>query len=173
MDSVSVALRAVALQSWFSIGAVCSVVVVAFLGIWGLLRWSAGRRAWQAAGIWLSGCLAMMMYGLVAIVFAVCWGGEIGESGKNRLARAYGTPVVAALEAFHHDSGAYPPILRALVPRYLSPAVLSAPESSVLRYPFEYRVDSGGFELLVRYVGPGMNECRIHPGAVWHCGGYF
>ena len=85
----------------------------------------------------------------------------------------YGAPAFSAIEAFHRDSGAYPATLRALVPKYLSQAALTAPESSVLRYPFEYRADSGRFELVVRYTGPGMNTCRIRPGNAWKCSGYF
>ena len=173
MDSVSVALRAVAVQHWLSITVMLSAILLPLVGVGALGRWSAGRRLWQVSAIWTGGCFTFLIYFAAAFVFAVCWGGEIGESGKNRLARAYGTPVANALEAFHRDSGVYPRELRALVPTYLSRSALTAPESSVLRYPFEYRADSGRFELLVRFVGPGMNECRIQPGTSWRCGGYF
>lgn len=173
MDSVSVALRAVALQRWLSIAAMLSGVVVPLVAVWALRPWSARRQAWQASLIWVGGCFTSLLYCAAAYVFGVCWGGETGESGKNRLARAYGEPVVRALEAFHRDSATYPRTLRALVPTYLAPTALAAPESSVLHYPFEYRADSGRFELLVRYTGPGMNECRIGPNRTWRCGGYF
>jgi len=173
VDSVTAALRAIAVQQWLSIAAMLSIPVIPVVGIWGIRRWSAGRRAWQAGIMWGGGCFTLSLYAAVAFAFAVCGGGEIGESGKNRLARAYGTPVVTALEEFRRDSGAYPRALSALVPRYLSRSTLTAPDSSVLRYPFEYRADSGIFELLVRYGGPGMNTCRIRPGTAWRCGGYF
>ena len=150
-----------------------SGVVIPVLAIWALRRLSAGRRAWQAGLIWVSGCLTSLLYFAVAYVFAVCWGGAIGASGKNRLARAYGAPVVGALEAFHRDSAYYPRTLRELVLTYLTSSALAAPELSVLRYPFEYRADTGGFELLVRYGGPGMNECRIGADKAWRCHGYF
>src|SRR5690348_9477330 len=75
-----------------------SGVAIPVLAIWALRRLSAGRRARQATLIWVSGCFTSLLYFGVAYVFAVCWGGEIGESGKNRLVRAYGAPVVAGLE---------------------------------------------------------------------------
>ena len=37
----------------------------------------------------------------------------------------------------------------------------------------DYRVVGGSYELVVRYTGPGMNECRIRPRTTWNCGGYF
>jgi hypothetical protein len=161
------------MQEWLGTIALLSAIVVPLIGIWGLQRWSAGRRGWRLGATWVGGCLTMLVYGTVAFVFAVCWGGGVGESGKSRLARAYGTPVVAALEEFHRDSGAYPAALRTLVPRYLSRPSLTAPDSSVLGYPLEYRADSGTFSLTVRYVGPGMNTCRIRHGTAWRCSGYF
>jgi hypothetical protein len=173
MDSVSVALRAVAIERWLSNAALLSILAVPILALWLLRRWSAGRRAWQASLIWVSGCFTTLMFVGAAFVFAVCWGGETGEPGAHRLVRAYGTPVVDALEAFHHDSGAYPRTLPALVPRYLSPAALTAPDSSRLQSHFEYRADSGSFELSIRYYGPGVNRCRVGPGRPWSCSGYF
>ena len=150
-----------------------SALVVPFLGIRLLLRWSTGRRIWQAVAFWLGGGFALLVYGTVAFVFAVCRGGEIGESGKRRLARAYGAPVVVALDRYHQEHGDYPRRLADLVPRYLADSELTAPQTSILGYPFEYRVDSSAYELLVRYVGPGMNECRYSPHRAWRCGGYF
>jgi hypothetical protein len=173
VDSISVALRAVAVQNWLSIAAALSGIAVPILGVVALLRWAARRPWWRATALWISGCSGLLVYAAVAFVFAVCWGGEIGESGMNRLARAYGAAVVAGLDRYRAEKGSYPTQLRDLVPQYISSAELSAPTNSVLEYPFEYRADSGSFELVVRYVGPGMNECRIRPGAKWHCGGYF
>ena len=150
-----------------------SVVVAPFVGIWYLLRLSNDKSGWRVVGLWTSGCLGLLTYCAAALVFAICSGGEIGESGKNRLARAYGAPVVAALERYHRDHGGYPTNLGDLVPAYVAGSDLRAPEASVLKYPFEYRADSGSYRLLVRYVGPGMNECRYTPRTAWHCGGYF
>lgn len=173
MDSVSAALRVVTLQSWLSILAVVSVFGVGPAGIVLLRRWTRHRPRWEVAVVWLSGCSGLLVYTAAAFVFGVCWGGEIGESGKRRLARAYGAPVVVALTRYQSDNGQYPKALIELVPKYLSGVDLRAPDASVLRYPFEYRVDTAGYELLVRYTGPGMNECRYTPARRWHCGGYF
>lgn len=173
MDSVSVAPRVVALQNWLSIVAVLSVFVVGPAGIVMLRRWTKHRPRWEVAGVWFGGCSGLLVYVAAVFVFGVCWGGEIGESGKRRLARAYGAPVVAALTRYQGDKGQYPKTLIELVPKYLSDVELRAPDVSVLRYPFEYRADTAGYELLVRYTGPGMNECRYSPARHWHCGGYF
>jgi hypothetical protein len=173
VDSISVALRVVALQRWLSIGSMFSILVVPSISVVWLWRRTHGWKPWAIAGTWLSAFAVCIVYVTAAFVFGVCWGGEIGESGKNRLARAYGAPVFAALERYHEDSAAYPRQLSALVPRYLTADQLRAPEQSVLTYPFEYRADSGRFHLLVRYVGPGMNTCRIEPGQAWRCSGYF
>lgn len=173
MDSVSAALRAVSYQNWFAITALVSTIAVPVLGIWAMRRLTGRLRRWQAAAVWVSGCFSLLLYANVALFFAVCWGGEIGESGKNRLARAYGTPVVAALEAYRRDLGSYPNALGQLVPGYLTPDALRAPDNSVLQYPFEYRADSGRYELVVRYGGPGMNTCSYRPASQWQCGGHF
>jgi hypothetical protein len=173
VDSISVALRVVGLQHWLSIAGLLSILVVPIIGVIWLRRWTKGWKPWAIVGVWLSAGPALLIYATAAFVFAVCWGGEVGESGKNRLARAYGAPVFAALERYHQDSAAYPPQLTSLVPRYLTADQLRAPERSVLSYPFEYHADSGRFHLVVRYVGPGMNTCRIEPGHAWRCSGYF
>jgi hypothetical protein len=86
---------------------------------------------------------------------------------------ALAVPIVA-LEACHRDSSAYPKTLRDLVPKYLSPAALTAPDDDArLKSHFEYRADSGRFELSLRYYGPGVNRCRVGPGTSWSCSGYF
>lgn len=48
------------------------------------------------------------MYVAIALVFAICWGRKIGEAGKARLARAYATPVIEALDRYHSVTHAYP-----------------------------------------------------------------
>lgn len=122
VDSVRAALRAVAVQHALSTIAFLSIFVVLICGVWGLRRWTAGRRGWRVDLVWVSACSTMLLFCGVAFVFSTCGGGQVGEFGKNRLARAYGAPVVAALEAFHRDSAAYPRTLAVLVPRYLSAA---------------------------------------------------
>jgi hypothetical protein len=173
MDSVDAALRAVRLQHSVAIIAFVSAFVLPGVSLLALRRMTAGRtgRVWAAA--WLAGGTSALLYAAVAFVFSVCWGGQIGESGKSRLARAYGAPVIIALRHYDQTAGAYPERLADLVPGYLKSESLRAPDQVPLQYPFEYKRDSLGFQLLVRYVGPGMNECRYTPTAGWHCGGYF
>jgi hypothetical protein len=113
------------------------------------------------------------MYVAIALIFAVCWGGEIGESGKARLVRAYATPVIEALDRYHSVTHAFPGDLSELVPAYLSAEALHAPEQKPLDSAFQYSRDSAGYQLSVRYGGPGMNECRYRPDTQWHCSGYF
>jgi hypothetical protein len=173
MDSVSAALNAVRLQNWLSELAVISVFGVGLAGIVLLRRWTERRPRWEVAVMWLSGCSGLLFYAAAAFVFGVCWDGQIGEPAKRRLARAYGAPVVAALSRYRNEIGKYPTALIDLVPKYLPEVELRAPDASVLHYPFEYRADSAGYELLVRYTGPGMNECRYTPTRRWHCSGYF
>jgi len=173
VDSVSAALRAVALQKWLAIAALVSCVAVPVIAIALLIRWTENRGSGARVAIWTTGCGALLVYAAAACLFAVCGGGEIGESGKNRLARAYGTPIVAGLERYRQVTGAYPDSLSELVPRFVARSQLAAPTASVLEYPFEYHRRGGTFELVVRYVGPGMNECRFTPGRIWQCSGYF
>jgi hypothetical protein len=170
---MNAALHAVTVQRWLSLAAIASAVVFPLAGLGLLSRWSQHRPAGQSAAIWLGGCSSLLLYAGAAVVFAVCWGGEIGESGKNRLARAYGAPVITALERYYQDRRVYPNALADLVPSYLHPEQLTAPQASVLHYPFEYRADTGSYELVVRYVGPGMNTCRYKRHGSWRCEGYF
>jgi hypothetical protein len=173
MDSVDVALQAVRLQDSVSIVAFVSAFLVPGIALFALRRATAGRTREARVAAWLAGCTSALLYAAVAFVFSVCWGGRIGESGKSRLARGYGAPVILALAHYDQTVGAYPERLADLVPGYLSSENLRAPDRGPLHHPFEYTRDSLGFQLLVRYVGPGMNECRYTPTAGWHCGGYF
>jgi hypothetical protein len=172
-DSVSAALRTIAIQHGLAVAALVSGLVVPLAGLWLLRRAAERSPAGRATAIWASGCFSLLAYAGAALVFGVCWQGEIGESGKGRLARALGAPVIGALDAYHRERGDYPSSLRDLVPAYLSPSELHAPESSPLRHAFEYRADSGRYELWVSYTGPGMNTCRYRPGSQWRCSGYF
>jgi hypothetical protein len=173
MDSVSAALHTVRVQHWMATAALVSVLIVpiAIGALW--FRNRPGRSRRQQVALGFSTFLAALLYAMIAFVFAVCRGGEIGESGKSQLARAYGAPVIEALNSYHSATHSYPAQLRDLVPGYLSPAALHAPESEPLKYPFEYSRDSSDYELSVRYTGPGMNDCVYRPGHGWHCVGYF
>lgn len=172
-DSIEAALRLIAIQKWLSLAAVVSCIVVPVLGIWGLRRTTRNRSTARASATWATGCLVLVVYGGVAFVFGVCTGAEFPESGKARLARALGEPVVNALGAHHEASGSYPGTLAELVPQYLTGSALRAPENSPLGHPFRYDVDSGRYELSVSYVGPGMNTCSFRPDTKWRCGGFF
>jgi hypothetical protein len=68
-----------------AIAALLSVFIVplAVGALW--LRYGRRRPTWLRVGLGLSGCLGSLMYVAIALVFAVCWGGEFGESGKARL----------------------------------------------------------------------------------------
>ena len=172
-DSIAAALRLIAIQEWLSLAAMLSCVVVPVVGVWGLRRATRKRPAGRATAVWTTGCLALVAYAGVAFLFGACWGAEFPESGKVRLARALGEPVIDALEAYHEAHHSYPRTLTDLVPQYLTGPALHAPQTSPLGYPFGYEADSGGYELSVSYAGPGMNTCRFRPGAKWRCSGYF
>jgi hypothetical protein len=172
-DSVAAALRSIAIQHWLSVAALVSALVVPLVGVWLLRRAAERTSVARASAIWASGCFSLMVYAGAALVFGVCGGGEVGESGKTRLARALGAPVIRALDTYHGAHGGYPSSLRELVPAYLSASALHAPERSPLGYPFAYESDGGGYELWMSYTGPGMNTCRYRPGSRWQCTGYF
>lgn len=170
MDSVSAALRAVSIQDWSGNAALLSILVASLALFLVLRRVTSRRPRWQQVLTWASGCLVLLLYGSIALIFAVCDGGEIGESGKSRLARAYGDRVVQALARYQHDSSSYPANLTQLVPHYLSLDALRAPKASPLNYPFEYRRDSASYELSVQYSNPGTNWCSYTPEKNWSCG---
>jgi hypothetical protein len=172
-DSVSSALRLASFQLWTARTVLLSVVVVPAVAVFWLRHLARQRARRQKIELWITGIFSMLLYSVIAFVFSVCAGGEIGESGKTRLARAYGEPVVHALEAYRADHQQYPLVLPDLVPKYLTAEALRAPAGPPLGYPFEYRRDSSSYELLVRYVGPGMNECRHTARGPWSCSGYF
>lgn len=82
-------------------------------------------------------------------------------------------PVIAALEVFARDSGAYPRSLEALVPAYLDRKALALPSEVQEAYPFDYTVADSTYRLSFRYVGPGMNKCTFHPLIEWACTGNY
>lgn len=94
--------------------------------------------------------------------------GPAAERGYRRSA-----PVIAALERYRAQHGAYPDSLAALVPGFLADSALRVPDRERERYPLGYRRTVDGYELTFRYAGPGMNTCTYTPAARWKCGGYF
>ena len=173
MDSVTAALHAATVANWLAFAAILSALLLPLGGIWILSRVTKGRRFWQAAAMWVSGCFSLLFYAFVALVFGVCWGGERGEPSRYRLAKAYGTPIVAALDKFHQANNTYPPTLGALAPRYLTVRELRAAEDSPLGSGFQYRADSGRYKLSIDFAEPGpRNTCSIQPGSRWDCYGH-
>ena len=112
---------------------------------------------------------------LAAAVLATlaCWPAPgHGEKAARGFRRA--VPVIAALAEYKRAHGAYPDSLSQLVPTYLADSALAVPLRVPEPYPFEYRDDSSGYELVFRYVGPGMNHCEYRSVTrKWSCGGYF
>ena len=95
--------------------------------------------------------------------------GPLAERGYRR-----GAPVIAALERYRSERGAYPDSLRQLVPAFLPDSALRVPDRDRERYPLEYQRTADGYELGFRYAGPGMNTCSYTPStARWKCSGYF
>lgn len=178
VDSVSAALHTTHVEQWRSTLALVSALIVPAVGLYLLGRHAPVQsgstpQKMAHATISLGGCLLLVLYGVVAFTFGVCGGGEIGDAGKHRLARAYAAPVITALEQYHAAHEHYPLVLTDLTPSYLSRAQLAAPERSLLQHPFEYHADSGSYRLTVVYAGPGINHCTYRPGRSWECGGLF
>ena len=109
---------------------------------------------------------------LIALALTACWSRGSGTRRQHGYDRA--VPIIAALERFHAERGAYPDSLQVLVPDYTPAAALEIPAAPRETYPWRYAADTSGYVLEFRYVGPGMNWCRYTPQrAGWKCGGYF
>ena len=78
------------------------------------------------------------------------------------------TPIIAALEQYHAQSGTYPESLEELVPDFLTTINYTVGEVDI-----NYRPLEPGYQLEFSYTGPGMNVCRYMPDAGWKCTGYF
>lgn len=145
-----------------------AAAVLAPLAVWRVTR-SLARRGGRLATL-----LAICTVTPAALAFAVCTGPPAGESDGARALKAEAAPVIAALERYRADSGAYPAALDALTTaRYVREGVLPLrpvrPE-----YPVRYQRDSAGYVLEFQYTGPGMNVCAYRPSvARWRCQGYF
>jgi hypothetical protein len=77
-------------------------------------------------------------------------------------------PVIAALEHYHAQSGAYPESLKELVPNFLTAINYTVGEVEI-----NYRPLESSYQLEFRYTGPGMNICTYTPNTSWKCTGYF
>jgi hypothetical protein len=173
LDSISVALEAVKVQQWLANAAFLSIFLVLILIAVFWWRFTRDKPRWQRVSLAASGCMGWLLYAVIAFVFSVCGGGQVGEFGKARLARAYAQPVVDALARYRTANGVYPDHLSELVPSHLNSDELRAPELGPLGYPFVYVRDSLTYELTVPYLGPGINSCGYRPGSDWECGGHF
>ena len=131
------------------------------------------RQSWARAGGALLTLATVLTISPLAFLLAICSGPPPGESDAATAAKARARTVIIALERYDQERGRYPAALDSLVPDYLSAQTLPLVPAQH-SYPFEYRLDSAGYELSFRYSGPGMNYCDYRPSARrWHCGGYF
>jgi hypothetical protein len=90
-----------------------------------------------------------------------------GQGRKAEKGYATCEPVIAALERYHQEKGAWPDSLEALVPDYL------AGVPALGGYPLKYQRAGEGYELQFSYTGPGVNRCTYTPESKWRCSGYF
>jgi hypothetical protein len=97
-----------------------------------------------------------------------------GQGPKALLGYRTAEPVIAALNVYHTDSGAYPPRLEQLVPQYLAESTLAAPPGwTNVNWP-KYSLTSEGYALGFWYSGPGSNTCTYGSAtAAWACRGAY
>jgi hypothetical protein len=123
------------------------------------------------------GCALGSVFCLFLLFMVTCFGPPSGRGARAEAGYAIAAPILAALERYHADHGAYPESLNALLPDYLSPSEIPFPQErpgTLGEDGFAYSTDSSGFRLGFRYTGPGINRC-IYKSATkhWSCGGYF
>ena len=98
---------------------------------------------------------------------------RLGEGAKAEAGYRRAAPVIAALERYQRERGAYPDTLAILPTEWMPAQDKDSPAGPPLRY-----VRSGErYELSFSYTGPGINRCTYAPSsdapARWHCGGYY
>jgi hypothetical protein len=91
-----------------------------------------------------------------------------GVGAQAEKGYAASEPVLAAIEHYRADHGAYTQSLAQLVPEYL-PAVPGKADG--LEFSFSSTGDDYSFSF--HYLGPGMNTCTYVPRTGWHCSGAF
>lgn len=115
--------------------------------------------------------------GVVLLAFLLaCSGTELfpteeppGVGEKAEKGYAASEPVIAALEKYRNDHGAYPETLTELVPDYL-PAAPTKTED----LDFSYSKTGDGYQFSFHYLGPGMNSCTFTPESkAWDCSGAY
>ena len=90
----------------------------------------------------------------------------VGERAEKGYAAS--EAVIAALEQYRDDHGAYPEKLEELVPDYLP----SAP-SKTDELDFSFSSTGESYRFSFHYLGPGMNTCTYTPVEKWDCSGAF
>ncbi len=91
----------------------------------------------------------------------------VGEKAEKGYAAS--KPVIAALEKYRNDHGAYPESLTELVPDYL-PAAPTKTED----LDFFYSSTGDSYQFSFYYIGPGMNSCTFTPESKeWDCSGAY
>jgi len=92
----------------------------------------------------------------------------MAEAGYHRAA-----PIIAALDRYQRERGAYPNSLASLPAQWLPAQEKDSPTGPPLRY-----ARSGAhYELSFSYGGPGINQCiyttKSDAPAKWRCHGYY
>jgi hypothetical protein len=91
----------------------------------------------------------------------------VGEKAEKGYAAS--EPVIAALESYKADHGAYPEDLIELVPGYLTIVPTKTDELD-----FSYSSADGSYHFSFHYIGPGMNTCSYTPEEKeWKCSGAY
>jgi hypothetical protein len=122
--------------------------------------------------------LRILILAAVVVSLAACSGApqiRIGPTDEppgvgEKAERGYAAsePVIAALEAFRTDHGAYPELMVYLVPNYL-PVLWTGGED----LDYSYSTSDSSFTFSFHYIGPGMNTCTYKPDANWRCSGAY
>jgi hypothetical protein len=91
-----------------------------------------------------------------------------GVGAKADQGYAACNPILAALEQYRSEKGAYPESLHVLAPGYLA----IVPQE-VNGYEIRYEKVNESFVLAFEYTGPGMNICTYTPETKWQCSGAY
>jgi len=91
-----------------------------------------------------------------------------GEGTKAEAGYAACNPIIAALEEYKLQTGAYPESLAALAPEFLAEIPTQVNDQDI-----QYFRAAEGFSLSFHYLGPGMNTCTYTPQSQWKCSGAY
>ena len=157
--------------AWLALAILAPIAVGRVTSV--LVRRSGRGRRWRVVGGGLAVLATVCTVTPLALMFAVCGGPPAGESDAARALKVRAAPVIAGLERYRAEHGAYPTTLDVLGGRYVAAGALPlAPADAA--YPVQYQRDGAGYSLTFQYTGPGMNVCEFRPSvARWRCSGYF